>query len=322
MMTMHKVRRVVPPVHLIREPEPGYAPTDQTREDDYAARLSAQADAWYRFASERSHMPPERVRLKAFSSLATSFRHRTRSLAIPTTLHGSSSHQQALWELVRRDVPFGQSLRTEEQGGDLHVYLEDLKLGHVKSKHVPWLRPLVPFGARLFLIRVTGQQEDFTLGCNVLIGHVGVAVEAIRHALGQTCGDGEASPHIPGGDGQSGGEADLAPARRSALPRRTTDIRLWRTYDGAGHANVPQVTYYSSTGFEWGYGGAGPAELALSILSCFVEPHEAHLMHGDFKDEILEPMDWEGGTISAGFVRAWIQAKRIERGAYEAEPLP
>jgi len=46
-----------------------------------------------------------------------------------------------------------------------------------------------------------------------------------------------------------------------------------RAEDGRGLAWVngdqplPHVIHDSPTGFEWGYGGSGPADLALSILS-------------------------------------------------------
>jgi hypothetical protein len=41
--------------------------------------------------------------------------------------------------------------------------------------------------------------------------------------------------------------------------------------EGGIHTNVPQrIVQHSPTGFAWGYGGSGPADLALNILSIFV----------------------------------------------------
>src|SRR5579862_9119212 len=49
--------------------------------------------------------------------------------------------------------------------------------------------------------------------------------------------------------------------------------------DGAGNVittpvtNVPwSVVSHRPSGFEWGYGGSGPADLALNILNWFVPP--------------------------------------------------
>jgi hypothetical protein len=54
-------------------------------------------------------------------------------------------------------------------------------------------------------------------------------------------------------------------------------VRIWREADGSLRANVPRtVIEHSPTGFECGYGGSGPADLALNILNAFVPPRDAH----------------------------------------------
>src|SRR5687767_7716662 len=59
----------------------------------------------------------------------------------------------------------------------------------------------------------------------------------------------------------------------------TKDIVCERTGPGPGgiRVNIPQAhTHHSPTGFEWGYGGSGPADLALNIAARFLplEPGE------------------------------------------------
>lgn len=66
------------------------------------------------------------------------------------------------------------------------------------------------------------------------------------------------------------------------------------------------LVYHSPDGYEWGYLGSGPADLALNILAQFVEPPEAWRWHHRFKAEVLAGIPEEGGAISAEFVREWL----------------
>jgi hypothetical protein len=49
-------------------------------------------------------------------------------------------------------------------------------------------------------------------------------------------------------------------------------VRVW-VEDPETHqeAELPHVQKHSPTGFEWGYGGSGPADLALAILAYHLE---------------------------------------------------
>lgn len=71
--------------------------------------------------------------------------------------------------------------------------------------------------------------------------------------------------------------------------------------------NIPQIlVVHSPTGFEWGYAGSGPAELALNILNIFLFEPDAWLLHQEFKMEFILTMDEAGGTITPDQVRQWI----------------
>ena len=69
--------------------------------------------------------------------------------------------------------------------------------------------------------------------------------------------------------------------------------------------------WHSPSGFEWGYGGSGAADLALNILLAATRDHRfAGENHQDFKRAIVEALPREGGTIRTGIVLDWINARR------------
>lgn len=103
----------------------------------------------------------------------------------------------------------------------------------------------------------------------------------------------------------------------------TYGVILERDENGTA-TNIPSlVTHHSPTGFEWGYGGSGPADLALNICElalrkmahdgptiecwdgreCFAA---AWQMHQDFKYEFIAGIDRTGGSFSWRQVTAWV----------------
>jgi hypothetical protein len=91
---------------------------------------------------------------------------------------------------------------------------------------------------------------------------------------------------------------------RTGHPNR---IELSRGPSGV-KTNVPHtVIRHSPTGFEWGYGGSGPADLALNILLLFVEQPVADRLYQQFKWDFIASMSYEGGTISSSEIINWIE---------------
>lgn len=86
------------------------------------------------------------------------------------------------------------------------------------------------------------------------------------------------------------------------------DIQLYRIGHEA-HANIRQsAVYHSPDGFEWGYGGSGPADLALNILLQFVALPEAWRLHQQYKWDVIARLEQEGPhIISAESVKQWIR---------------
>ena len=48
-------------------------------------------------------------------------------------------------------------------------------------------------------------------------------------------------------------------------------VTCWRAPDGTAISSIPQRhVHYAPTGFDWGFGGSGPADLALNVLALFL----------------------------------------------------
>jgi len=90
------------------------------------------------------------------------------------------------------------------------------------------------------------------------------------------------------------------------------EVMLERDASGYAVANVPhEVVHHSPTGFEWGYGGSGPAELALNILSAMIgqEAAQKNQLYQQFKWDFIAHMPKEGGTIREEDMRKWLTEK-------------
>jgi len=90
-------------------------------------------------------------------------------------------------------------------------------------------------------------------------------------------------------------------------------IKMVRNADGTASVNIPQtVSRHSPAGFEWGYGGSGPADLALNILLIFVSRSQADLLYQEFKRDVIANIPYEGGELDEEDVRLWI--RRVQSG--------
>lgn len=88
------------------------------------------------------------------------------------------------------------------------------------------------------------------------------------------------------------------------------DIIL-RRVNGYATANVPHaIVRHSPTGFEWGYGGSGPAELALNILYAVTGNKELAMRHyQQFKWDVIAKIPQEGGVIKRDAIFQWLEGK-------------
>jgi hypothetical protein len=115
------------------------------------------------------------------------------------------------------------------------------------------------------------------------------------------------------GDGAS---ATDRPAARYVGRRGAQGARVEREAEDGAREPLPPRTdlrNHSPTGFEWGYGGSGPAQLALAILADALGPTRAVGLYHDFKWEVLAGLEADEWAIAREDVLAWLS--RRERGA-------
>jgi hypothetical protein len=95
------------------------------------------------------------------------------------------------------------------------------------------------------------------------------------------------------------------------------DLRVFVEGDELELAPSLRLWNHSPTGFNWGYGGSGPAQLALALLlAAGVAPEHASDLHQRFKWEVIAPLpQGEPFTLDvdvAGWARAAL-ANRVRR---------
>lgn len=90
-------------------------------------------------------------------------------------------------------------------------------------------------------------------------------------------------------------------------PRGVTVTRNGQPFD---HAPSCKVWNHSPTGFEWGYGGSGPAQLALAILLDYCSDDEASALHQLFKWAVVADLDAHHWTMFGLDVERWVQVQR------------
>lgn len=283
-------------------------------------RIAREAERWRAFAAERTRMRPGTLTGKALSACAFSVHHGTESLAVPSKLVGTSRHQAVLREIARAaDAPW-EPLDLGVTPDGACVFYRGALVGEVQPKHAGWVRPLLPFGLVVRLTRVTGTGGDgYRLGCNVAFTGVGEALRRLADAPG---GDGAPSAVdarsplrlvVPG---EVRREPAGMPAEVPVLPEHEAltgdlgDVVLWRSNGGEAHASVPHAMRHSPSGLEWGYGGSGPADLALSVLRSLADAPTADALYQRFKDEVVTTVPEEGGVLRAADVRQWVERAR------------
>jgi len=96
--------------------------------------------------------------------------------------------------------------------------------------------------------------------------------------------------------------------------------------------NILQIhAHHSPTGMECGYGGSGPADLALNVMAIFCPIDKSHMdedlvklydgsqvsrrawdLHQNFKRQYIAGLSKHGGTISAETIRKFIADNYVE----------
>jgi hypothetical protein len=70
---------------------------------------------------------------------------------------------------------------------------------------------------------------------------------------------------------------------------------------------------HSPTGYEWGYGGSGPAQLALALLAdCLDDEGDAIGWHQDFKSAVVAGLPYAGWTLTEEEIKETLAAMQNE----------
>lgn len=75
---------------------------------------------------------------------------------------------------------------------------------------------------------------------------------------------------------------------------------------------------HSPTGFEWGYGGSGPAQLALALLADHLsDDKEAVRLHQEFKRSIVAGLPFRMWTLTSLEIRRAVEQLTSRRASDE-----
>ncbi len=111
-------------------------------------------------------------------------------------------------------------------------------------------------------------------------------------------------------------------------------VACWRALDGTAISSIPHLhVHYAPTGVDWGYGGSGPADLALNVLALFLPlasdaigvalrdgssvSEAAWALHHQCKYDLIATLPRSGGHITAETIRTWITTHPI----FPADPV-
>lgn len=88
------------------------------------------------------------------------------------------------------------------------------------------------------------------------------------------------------------------------------DFRCWHAADGTPRTTLDHLdrrVLHSPDGYEWGYGGSGPSDLALNLLLLHTGDADYSLRrHQDLKRDLVSTLPREGGTLTLGVLEAWV----------------
>lgn len=97
-------------------------------------------------------------------------------------------------------------------------------------------------------------------------------------------------------------------ARLTHKPGIPGDVVVFVAAEDGAQYLLPHAELHSPTGFEWGYGGAGPADLAYSILVDYLgDATRAEALHQTFKRAFIAPLDRSSSwTIEDVAIAHWL----------------
>jgi len=89
--------------------------------------------------------------------------------------------------------------------------------------------------------------------------------------------------------------------------------------------DFPQyLVLHSPTGYEWGFNGSGPADLAVNLLASAVGTLDAMPLYQRFKREVVSVWDRKWFSIADDAIRHWVAeaTEKAERAPTDGSPIP
>lgn len=85
-------------------------------------------------------------------------------------------------------------------------------------------------------------------------------------------------------------------------------VDIWGVEVTVNDKPLKHRVYHSPAGFEWGYGGSGPADLARSILWDYLGKEPPRVLYQNFKDTFVATWgnEWR---ITSQEIQEWIKEK-------------
>lgn len=88
---------------------------------------------------------------------------------------------------------------------------------------------------------------------------------------------------------------------------------VWKNNQPFDHEPSLKVRNHSPTGFSWGYGGSGPAQLALALLLEETQDKElVEQFYMDFKWDVIAGLpktEWQTWQLTTGDILGWLRKK-------------
>ena len=94
--------------------------------------------------------------------------------------------------------------------------------------------------------------------------------------------------------------------------RRSTERNRVIGPDGRRLDPRTGLVNHSPTGLEWGYGGSGPAQLALALLADQYADTVALDYYQNFKTDVVAALDGDEWTLDAATVESYLDPDQIE----------
>ncbi|WP_323805934.1 DUF6166 domain-containing protein [Halalkaliarchaeum sp. AArc-CO] len=123
-----------------------------------------------------------------------------------------------------------------------------------------------------------------------------------RRPLGSTHGDAHRGPSSTGGQAGLSTEA-VYRGRRDPTAPVGEEVEV--TVDGEPLDKRYDLLSASPSGFEYGYGGSGPAQLAIAILAHAYNDDFACEWYQRFKREVIAELPEDGWTLTTSDLDAW-----------------